>query len=47
MILKASGYQYAPALLMRMRELPDEERPEWPPTDGPTERYGLVPGAGS
>ena len=44
-IYAASGYQYGPAILMRLRELPKDEQPVFPPPEGPAERYGLVPGS--
>jgi transcriptional regulator with XRE-family HTH domain len=47
-IIAANGWQFGPAVLMRLRELPeDDQPPRRIPSDDPfTERYGLVPGRG-
>jgi transcriptional regulator with XRE-family HTH domain len=45
LIYAASGLQYGPAMLMRLRELPKDEQPERVPGASVYERYGSVPGA--
>jgi transcriptional regulator with XRE-family HTH domain len=45
LIIAANGYNLSPAVLMRLRELPqDEQPPRTGPRDSFEERYGLVPG---
>lgn len=43
-ITAATGYELGPAILLRLRELPEDEQPEWPPPDSFSERYGIPPG---
>ena len=47
-IIAANGWEFGPAILMRLRELPtDEQPPRSIPADDPfAERYGLAPGRG-
>jgi transcriptional regulator with XRE-family HTH domain len=43
LIIAANGYSLSPAALMRLRELPPDEQPQFPPRDSFEERYGIPP----
>lgn len=45
LIVAANGYNYGPAVLMRLRELPPADQPTWPPADAEAQRYASEPGA--